>query len=111
MTDYEALRGGNLQNPLGQLIQTRMTELGLSPEALGFRLNFRNPGKAAGRVLAICDGHINNRKSRAALDRLATALAVPEGIIQVAVDATQQLFRDLREQADEDQRLAREAEE
>ena len=108
MTDYEVLRGANLQTPLGQLIQTRITELGLSPEGLGFRLNYCNPTKAAGRVAALCNGHLNNPKSRAALDRLAAALAVPEEIVQVAVDATQQLVGDLHRQADEDHRLARE---
>ena len=62
MNDYEALQGANLQTPLGQLVQSRMTELGLTPEALGFRLNYRNPAKAAGRVLALCDDHLNIQK-------------------------------------------------
>ena len=111
MTDHEVLRGANLQTPLGQLIHLRMKELRLSPEALGFRLNYRNPAKAAGRVLALCNGHLKESKSRAALDRLAAALAVREEDVQRAVDATQQLIGDLHRQADEDRRLARETEE
>src|SRR5215207_3619699 len=106
MTDYEVLRGVNLQSPLRDLIDNRMQELGLAPETLGFRLKYQNPAKGAGRVRALCDGHLNNRKSRAALARLPVALKVPEEIVQQAVEATQQIIADLRRQAEERQRLA-----
>src|SRR6266571_5042720 len=37
---------------------------------LGFRLGYQNPLKAAGRVDALCWGHITSEKSRLALRRL-----------------------------------------
>jgi hypothetical protein len=67
----------NPQN-LRQLIVDRSRELGLNPLTLGLRLDYTNPLKAAGRVQALCDGHISNRKSKAALASLGAALAVPE---------------------------------
>lgn len=108
MTDYEVLKNVKLQSPLADLIQSRMQELGFAPEDLGFRLNYRNRAKGAGRVAALCNGHINNRKSRAALLRLPVALKLPEETVQQAVAATQNLISDLHRQAAERTRLARE---
>jgi hypothetical protein len=61
--------------PLTELIQSRLRQLGQTPQALGFRLGYSNAAKAAGRVYAICEGYLDNRKSRAALVRLADALS------------------------------------
>src|SRR6476620_5408123 len=107
MTDYEVLKNVKLRSPLGDLIQGRMQGLGLAAEDLGFRLNYRNRAKGAGRVAALCNGHINNRKSRAALMRLPVALDVPAETVQQAVAATQNLITDLQRQAEERKRLAR----
>ena len=60
--------------PLASLIETRLKELNLDRHALGFRLGYKNPAKAAGRVDALCSGYLTNRKSRAALARLPDAL-------------------------------------
>ena len=59
-----------INTPLADLIHTRMRDLGLDRQALGFRLGYQNPLKASGRVDALCDGHITSQKSRAALDGL-----------------------------------------
>jgi hypothetical protein len=64
--------------PLSRFIQARLRQLDLTPEELGFRLGYSNPAKAVGRVNALRDGYLDNRKSRAALLRLAGALEVPE---------------------------------
>jgi hypothetical protein len=48
--------------PLAELIQSRLRQLGLTPQALGFRLGYSNAAKAAGRVYAICEGYLDNRK-------------------------------------------------
>src|SRR5215211_7892711 len=53
-----------VQTPLADLINTRMRELGLTRQALGFRLGYHNPLKAGGRVYALCDGNLRSRKSR-----------------------------------------------
>lgn len=110
MTDYDVLRGVKLQSPLGRLIQARMQELGISSEQLGARLHYRKPAKGAGRVEALCGGHLNNRKSRAALARLASALEVTEENVQEALEATQELIAKLHRDAQEQERVAREAE-
>ncbi|WP_146159845.1 hypothetical protein [Bradyrhizobium sp. MOS002] len=55
---------------------------------LGFRLGYRNPAKAAGRVHALCDGHVTSRKSIAALERLPDALQVSAEAVQQALAAT-----------------------
>ena len=52
----------------------RMQELGLDRRALGFRLGYHNPLKAAGRVDALCGGHVTSAKSRDALTRLPEAI-------------------------------------
>src|SRR5215216_4003254 len=84
-----------VQTPLADLIYTRMAELGLDRQALGLRLGYQNPLKAAGRVYALCDGHLKNRRSRAALDRLPEALEVPPEIVRRAVAATEKIFLEM----------------
>ena len=101
----------NTQSPLAQLIQTRMQQLRLDAQALGFRLGYQNAAKAAGRVYALCDGQLVNRKSKAALARLPEALELPSEVVEQAVTATEELISEQKRQAEEDCRLAREAEE
>jgi len=86
-----------------------MQELSLDPQALGFRLGYRNPLKAAGRVYALCDGHLKSRKSRAALHRLAEALEVPPEVVRRAVAATEEIFSKIEIQAQEQRRRIAEA--
>jgi len=86
-----------------------MTELGLDRQTLGFRLGYQNPLKAAGRVYALCDGHLKSRKSRAALDRLPEALGVPPEIVRQAVAATEEILLEMEIQAEEQRRRAAEA--
>ena len=100
-----------LFTPLAHLIQTRMQELGLDREALGFRLGYQNPLKAAGRVYALCNGHLTSAKSRAALRRLPEAIEVPSEAVQRALDATEERFAEQERQAEAQRRLAREEEE
>jgi hypothetical protein len=95
--------------PLANLIHTKMTELGLDRQALGLRLGYQNPLKAAGRVYALCDGHIKSRKSRAALGRLPEALEVPPEIVRRAVAATEEIFLEMEIQAEEQRRRGAEA--
>jgi transcriptional regulator with XRE-family HTH domain len=97
--------------PMAELIQSRMQELGLSAEGLGFRLGYQNPAKAAGRVQALCNGHLENKRSRAALARLAAALEVPNAVVQAALDATRRLIDELRHRLVEQNRHARDLEE
>ena len=84
-------------------------KLGLRSQALGFRLGYQNPAKAAGRVYALCDGHIASRKSRSALGRLAGALEVPEHVVEEALAATKAMIAEQDRQAREAVRLAHEA--
>jgi hypothetical protein len=98
-----------VQIPLSDLIDTRMIELGLDREALGLRLGYQNPVKAAGRVHALCDGHLKSRKSRAALDRLPDALEVPAEVVRRAVLATEEVLSEMEIQAEEQRRRAAEA--
>ena len=74
--------------PLAELIQSRLRQLGLTPQELGFRLGYSNPAKAAGRVYAICEGYLDNRKSRAALVRLADALELPADEVAHVIELT-----------------------
>src|SRR5215217_301421 len=97
-----------VQTPLADLVNTRMKELRLDRQALGFRLGYRNPLKAAGRVYALCDGHLKSRKSRAALDRLPEALEIPPEVVERAVAATEQILSDMEIQAEEKRRRAAE---
>jgi hypothetical protein len=87
------------ESSLARLIKRRSQELGLDAQALGLRLGYQNPAKAAGRVHALCDGHIFSRKSRGALSRLANALEVSENVVQDALVATEALMAELERQA------------
>jgi hypothetical protein len=89
--------------PITELIEARFRELNLDAMSLGLRLAYKNPAKAAGRVHAICAGHLNSRKSQAALARLPAALDLPAPIVQQAI-------LDTRVAIAEEQRLAREKE-
>src|SRR3954463_7985830 len=97
--------------PLASLIETRLEELNLDRHALGFRLGYKNPAKAAGRVDALCWGHLTNRKSRAALPRLPDALERPAEVVAQAVIETEQVLAEEERQAEEERRRAREKEE
>src|SRR5262245_35949833 len=74
--------------PIAELIQTRAQQLGLNFEEIGFRLGYLNPAKAAGRVHALCRGHLTSRKSKEALARLPDALELPDEVVERAVNAT-----------------------
>ncbi len=66
-----------------------MAELGLDPSALGFRLGYRNPAKAAGRVRALLDGNVPlSSRSRSAVERLPEALDLPREVVDEAVRCT-----------------------
>jgi hypothetical protein len=111
---WSALRmhGGlfmSVQTPLADLIHSRMTELGLDRQALGLRLGYQNPLKAAGRVYALCHGNLKNRKSRTALDRLPEALEIPQEVVTRAVVATEQILSEMEIQAEEQRRRAAQA--
>jgi hypothetical protein len=85
--------------------------LGFDAQALGFRLGYRNPAKAAGRVYALSDGHLANRKSQAALARLPDALQLPRDVIEQAAIATEEANLWQERQRLESARNARQAEE
>ena len=100
-----------IRSPLARLIHMRMEQLGIDAQALGFRLGYRNPAKAAGRVYALCDGHLANRRSKAALARLPQALELPSDLVERAVISTEEanLWQERRRL--ESARNARQAEE
>jgi hypothetical protein len=98
------------RTPLAALIETRMQQMALDRAALGFRLGYRNPAKAAGRVCALCDGHITSTKSKTALHRLPAAIEVPAEVVETAVKATASFLAELKWQEDEKLRIARETE-
>jgi hypothetical protein len=98
------------RTPLAALIETRMQQLALDCAALGLRLGYQNPAKAAGRVYALCDGHITSTKSKTALHRLPTAIEVPAEVVETAVKATASFLAELRWQEDEKLRIARQTE-
>lgn len=77
------------ETPLAHLIRFRCRELDLTGEALGFRLGYQNPAKAAGRVRALCDGQLTSPKSRLTLFRLAAALQMPPDTVDAARKATE----------------------
>ncbi len=85
-----------IRTPLATLIETRMQQLGLDRPALGLRLGYRNPAKAAGRVYALCDGHITSTKSKIALHRLPEAIEVPAQVVETAVNATLSFLAELK---------------
>src|ERR1700710_1291059 len=99
------------RTPLAGLIQDRMQELGLTDEALGRRLGYLNPAKAAGRVHALCNGQPFSAKSRFALWRLPEALELPTDVVMQAIADTERLFAEREREAEEQRRLASEAEE
>src|SRR5215217_3456966 len=96
--------------PLARLMQTRMDELGLDHQSLGFRLGYTNPLKAAGLVDALCSGFLISPKSRAALGRLPEALELSPEVVRQAVTATEKVLAEMKRQAEEECRLARERE-
>jgi len=99
-----------MRTPLADLIHSRMHELGLDREAVGFRLGYKNPLKAAGRVQALCEGHITSVKSQRALARLPDALEVAPEVVERAVGQTEGLLAEVRRQQEEERRIAREKE-
>lgn len=97
--------------PIADLINERMTALGLDRERLGYRLGYTNPIKAAGRVQALCDGFVDNRKSLRALHRLPAALEIQPEEVGKAVTATRAVFAERERQRQERIRQAQEEEE
>ena len=96
-------------SPLASLLRARMAELGLDAEALGFRLGYRNPAKAAGRVLALLDGNVPlSSKSRRAAECLPEALDLPCEAVVDAVERTDAFFAERAREAEDERR--REAE-
>src|SRR3954454_1551329 len=71
----------------------------------------RIPAKAAGRVDALCWGHLTNTRSRAALARLPDALELPAEVVAQAVTETEQVLAEHERHAEEERRRAREKEE
>lgn len=96
-----------VRTPLAALIETRMQQLALDRAALGLRLGYQNPAKAAGRVYALCDGHITSTKSKTALHGLPAAIDVPAEVVETAVNATLSFLAELKRQEDEKLRIAR----
>ncbi|WP_162560969.1 hypothetical protein [Methylobacterium durans] len=96
--------------PLADLIRSRMQDLGLTDEALGRRLGYTNPAKAAGRVHALCNGLPLSAKSRFALWSLPEALEISPALVLQAVADTEQLFAECEREAEAERRLAQEAE-
>ena len=99
----------NSHQNLQQLIVDRSQELGLDWLTLGLRLGYTNPSKAAGRVQALCDGHLTNRKSKAAIGRLGSALEVPEGVVDEALAETERQLAEAEEEARAERDRTREA--
>jgi hypothetical protein len=95
-----------VQTPLAYLIQTRMRDLGLERQDLGSRLGYHNPLKAAGRVDALCNGHLTSAKSQGALRRLPEAIDVAPELVEQAVAATKERFAAQEREAEEQRRLA-----
>lgn len=92
--------------PIADLINERMSDLGLDRERLGYRLGYCNPIKAAGRVQALCDGFVDNRKGLRALHRLPAALEVSPEDVGKAVIATRAVFTERERQRQESLRRA-----
>ena len=87
--------------PLAELIQSRLRQLCLTPQELGFRLGYSNAAKAGGRVYALCEGYLDNRKSRAALVRLADALELPADEVAHVIELTRNSLAEQKRIADE----------
>ena len=91
--------------PLASLVRARMADLGLSPTALGFRLGYRNPAKAAGRVQALLDGNVPlSLKSRSAAEHLPKAIDLPREAVDDAVRRTDAFFAERAREAEEARR-------
>ncbi len=86
---------------LAELIETRLAELGVDRQSLGFRLGYTNPAKAAGSVQALCDGHIHSAKRKAVLRRLPDAIEVSPDTVDAAAQATAELQAELKREAGE----------
>ncbi len=97
--------------PIAELIEKRLLELGLDAQALGLRLGYKNPAKAAGRVYAICSGYLDNRKSRSALARLADAVGLPAEVVDQVVLDTRLVIAEKRRVVRERAKAEREANE
>jgi hypothetical protein len=97
--------------PLAELIQSRLRQLGLTPQELGFRLGYSNPAKAEGRVYAICEGYLDSRKSRAALIRLANALELPADEVAHVIELTRTSLAAQKRIADEQEKREKHKEE
>jgi hypothetical protein len=87
--------------PLSEFIQSRLRQLGLTPQELGFRLGYSNPAKAVGRVHALCGGYLNNKKSKTALVRLADALELPAKDVADVIELTRESLAEQKRVADE----------
>ena len=84
----------------------------MDPERLGFRLGYRNPVKAAGRVIALCDGRMPlSVKSRRALGCLAEALTVSASAVTKAVAETEDMIAARARKTEKSRQLARERDE
>ncbi len=90
--------------PLAELIESRLRQLGLTQQELGFRLGYSNPVKAGGRIYALCEGYLDNGKSRAALVRLADALELPADQVEHVIELTQESLKERKRIADEQRR-------
>ena len=98
--------------PLATVLRTRMTELDLDAEALGLRLGYSNPARAAGRVLALLDGNVPlSPKSRRAAERLPEALCLPCEAVIDAVERTDAFFAERAREAEDQRRREAEREE
>jgi len=86
-----------------------MRELNLTAEALGQRLGYKNPAKAAERVYALCNGLPFSAKSRLALWRLPDALELPADVVLQATADTERLFAEGEREAEKQHRRASEA--
>lgn len=93
------------KTPLSELIEKRIRFLGISREALGHRLGYRNPLKASGRIYALCDHHPYSEKSRHALRRLPAALELSADIVEQAVTASERLFASWAQELEDQRRL------
>ncbi len=97
--------------PIGKLIEERLREIGLNAQSLGLRLGYKNPAKAAGRVHALCWGHLDNPRSRSALTRLPAALELSADVVEEAVLRTRLTISNENRVARERERAEQEARE
>ena len=88
------------QSPLARLIQTRMHQLRLDAQMLGFRLGYQNAAKlqAVSKLSVMVIWQI--RKSRAALARLPEALELPSEVVGQAGPLPKSLISEQKRQAE-----------